>query len=207
MKRVSMLAAGAALAALAMASAAEAQTRVEVGVLTCSARGSQGFIIGSSRELRCQFKRQGRDEFYQGTIDKFGIDIGSTKQAKIGWAVLAPTSNLPPRSLNGTYAGVSAEATVGLGVGANALVGGSTALVRAAAAERAGAGGPQHRGRRRRQLRLRRGTEAKLHPQHADPARDVEQAHGGRGHVRVGRGLEDLARRRHVPVAECSRRP
>jgi hypothetical protein len=125
MKRGPMLAAGAALAALAMTSAAEAQTRVEVGVLTCNARGSQGYIIGSSRELRCRFKRQGRDEYYQGTIDKFGIDIGSTKQATIGWAVLAPTSNLPPRSLSGTYAGVSAEATVGLGVGANALVGGS----------------------------------------------------------------------------------
>ena len=79
MTRRSMVAAGAVLAALAMASGAEAQTRVEVGVLTCSARGSQGFIIGSSRELRCQFKRQGRDEYYQGTIDKFGIDIGSTK--------------------------------------------------------------------------------------------------------------------------------
>ena len=94
MRRRSMVAAGAVLAALAMASDAEAQTRVEVGVLTCSARGSQGFIIGSSRELRCQFKRQGRDEYYQGTIDKFGIDIGSTKQAKISWAVLAP--NIQP---------------------------------------------------------------------------------------------------------------
>lgn len=117
--------AAATLGLLAAASVAEAQTRVEVGVLTCNARGSQGFIVGSTRELSCRFKRQGRDEFYHGTINKFGLDIGSTKQAKIGWAVLAPTSNLPPRSLNGTYAGVSAEATVGLGVGANALVGGS----------------------------------------------------------------------------------
>lgn len=117
--------AGAALAALAMASEAFAQTRVEVGVLTCTARGSTGFIIGSSRELRCRFNRPGRDEFYRGTIDKFGIDIGSTKQATISWAVLAPTANVSPRSLSGTYAGVSAEATVGLGVGANALVGGS----------------------------------------------------------------------------------
>ena len=116
---------GVVLAAVATASGAEAQTRVEVGVLTCSARGSQGFIIGSSRELRCRFNRPGRDEYYRGTIDKFGIDIGSTKQAMISWAVLAPTSNLPSRSLSGTYGGVSAEATVGVGVGANALIGGS----------------------------------------------------------------------------------
>ena len=42
------------------------------------------------------------------------------------WAVLAPTSHLPPRSLNGSYGGVGAEATVGYGVGANALLGGSS---------------------------------------------------------------------------------
>lgn len=125
MKRLLMAAAGVGLASLAMASGAEAQTRVEVGMLTCTAKGSTGFIIGSTRELRCRFNRQGRDEYYRGSIDKIGLDIGSTKQASIAWAVLAPTSNLPPRSLNGTYGGVSAEATVGVGVGANALVGGS----------------------------------------------------------------------------------
>lgn len=125
MKKALIAIVGAALAPLALAAGAQAQTRVEVGVLTCDAKGSTGFIVGSSREVRCRFKRQGRDEFYSGTIDKIGLDIGKTSKAKIGWAVLAPTSNLPPRSLNGTYAGVSAEATVGLGVGANALIGGS----------------------------------------------------------------------------------
>ena len=125
MQRALMVTAGAALAALATFATAQAQSRVEVGVLTCNASGSTGFIVGSTRELRCRFNRQGRDEFYRGTIDKFGLDIGATKQAKISWAVLAPTSKSPPRSISGTYAGVSAEATVGLGVGANALLGGS----------------------------------------------------------------------------------
>jgi hypothetical protein len=125
MQRTLMATAGAVLALLATGAAAQAETRVEVGVLTCSARGSTGFIVGSTRDLRCRFNRQGRDEFYRGTINKFGLDIGTTKQATISWAVLAPTANLSPRSLNGTYGGVSAEATVGLGVGANALVGGS----------------------------------------------------------------------------------
>lgn len=125
MKRSLIMTAGVALAAMATVSEAEAQTRVEVGVLTCTARGSTGFIIGSSRELRCRFNRPGRDEYYRGNINKFGVDIGSTKQAVISWAVLAPTSNLPSRSLSGNYGGVSAEATVGVGVGANALIGGS----------------------------------------------------------------------------------
>jgi hypothetical protein len=113
------------LAAL-LAGPAEAQTRVEVGILNCSATTSTGLVVASTRQLRCQFKRQGRDEFYSGTVSKFGIDIGSTEETAISWAVLAPTSNLPPRSLNGSYGGIGAEATVGYGVGANALLGGSS---------------------------------------------------------------------------------
>ena len=38
---------------------------------------------------------------------------------------VAPTANPPPRSLAGTYGGIGAEATVGYGIGANALIGGS----------------------------------------------------------------------------------
>ena len=67
------------LAAL-LAGPAEAQTRVEVGILNCSATSSTGLIVASTRQLRCQFKRQGRDEFYHGTVSKFGIDIGSTQE-------------------------------------------------------------------------------------------------------------------------------
>jgi len=124
MRPKAVLAVAAAAAAIA-ASEARAQARIEVGVLTCTVRGGTGFIVGSTKELRCRFNRPGRDEFYHGSISKFGIDIGSTKQSAIAWAVLAPTANLPPGSLNGNYGGVSAEATVGLGVGANALIGGS----------------------------------------------------------------------------------
>ncbi len=123
-RRAVVLAAFAAMAAMASGEA-RAQARVEVGVLTCTVRGGSGFIIGSTKELRCRFNRPGRDEFYHGSISKFGIDIGSTKQSAIAWAVLAPTAKLPPGSLSGNYGGVSAEATVGLGVGANALIGGS----------------------------------------------------------------------------------
>jgi len=109
----------------ALSSGASAQARVEVGVLTCTVRGGTGFILGSTKEMRCHLNKPGRDEYYHGTINKFGLDIGVTQQSTIAWAVLAPTTSLPPRSLNGTYSGVSAEATLGLGVGANALLGGS----------------------------------------------------------------------------------
>lgn len=125
MRTTASIAACIGLAAV-LAPPALAQTRVEVGILNCSAGSTTGFIVGSTKYLRCQFKRSGRDEFYRGTISKFGLDIGTTKETAISWAVLAPTANLAPGSLSGNYGGVGAEATVGLGVGANALVGGST---------------------------------------------------------------------------------
>jgi hypothetical protein len=124
-RSASLLTAAACLAVLAVTEA-RAQARVEVGVLTCTVRGGTGFIVGSTKDLSCRFNRPGRDEFYHGTISKFGIDIGSTKQSAIAWAVLAPTAKLPPGSLSGNYGGVSAEATIGVGVGANALIGGSS---------------------------------------------------------------------------------
>ncbi len=125
MRNIMLAAACASAIALLSGPAAQAQARVEVGILNCSASSTTGFIVGSTKHVRCQFKRAGRDEYYRGTISKFGIDVGTTQQTAISWAVLAPTANLPPSSLKGTYGGVGAEATAGLGVGANALIGGS----------------------------------------------------------------------------------
>jgi Protein of unknown function (DUF992) len=105
--------AGAVLASFAIAGEARAQARVEVGSLTCTARGSTGHIVTSTKYLRCRFQRPGRDEFYRGSISKFGIDLGSTGTTAIAWAVLAPTANPPPRSLHGACGGIGAEATAG----------------------------------------------------------------------------------------------
>ena len=46
-----ILAATIAVAAVA-STEAQAQARVEVGVLTCTVRGGTGFIIGSTKDLR-----------------------------------------------------------------------------------------------------------------------------------------------------------
>jgi hypothetical protein len=43
----------------------------------------------------------------------------------MAWAVFAPASGLHHGALAGTYVGASGSISVGLGVGANALVGGS----------------------------------------------------------------------------------
>jgi hypothetical protein len=111
----------AAIAAIAPAHAAS----VNIGVLTCKVSGGPGFVFGSTKELECRFEGiNGAKEGYHGTINKFGIDLGFTGSSYMVWTVFAPSQDVPVGALAGTYGGVSAEATVGLGVGANALVGG-----------------------------------------------------------------------------------
>jgi hypothetical protein len=101
--------------------------RVEVGSLTCRIDGGASFVFGSSRNLRCEFEsaRGGAPEFYEGEIERFGLDLGVTGETVLGWAVLAPSRGLPDYALAGTYSGVSADASFGLGGGAKVLVGGS----------------------------------------------------------------------------------
>ena len=99
---------------------------VRVGVMSCNIASGFGYILGSSREVHCTFSpAAGLAEHYAGTISKLGVDIGYVQDAVIMWTVVAPTVGLPPGSLAGTYGGATASVTVGVGVGANVLVGGS----------------------------------------------------------------------------------
>jgi hypothetical protein len=113
-----------ALAIVALSATAEAAA-VNIGVLTCKVSGGPGFVFGSTKELECRFEGiNGAKEVYHGTINKFGIDLGFTGSSYMVWTVFAPSQDVPVGALAGNYGGVSAEATIGLGVGANALVGG-----------------------------------------------------------------------------------
>ncbi len=98
---------------------------VQVGVLNCNVASGWGLVFGSTRELRCVYKpAQGESEHYIGHISKFGVDIGYTDAGVMVWAVFAPTTSLKPGSLAGGYGGATASATVGIGAGVNALIGG-----------------------------------------------------------------------------------
>jgi hypothetical protein len=70
----------------------------------------------------------GPREVYTGSISKFGLDLGATAGGEMVWAVYAPTTRRFG-ALAGHYAGASAEATVGAGLGANVLIGGSNRTV------------------------------------------------------------------------------
>jgi hypothetical protein len=58
-------------------------------------------------------------------IRKVGLDLGITDQTALGWTVFAPTNRIGPGDLSGVYSGAGGSASVGIGVGANALIGGS----------------------------------------------------------------------------------
>jgi hypothetical protein len=115
---------------LVLGAPAYAQGGVRVGTLTCSVAGGWGFVFGSSKAIRCTLAPGGgRPEHYAGSINKFGVDIGYTQGGVLVWGVFAPTANLAPGALSGNYVGATGSATVGVGAGANVLVGGSNRTI------------------------------------------------------------------------------
>jgi hypothetical protein len=122
-----------AVAALALVgmtvagSAADSKSNSEgfkVGTLTCHFDTSVGWLIGSVKEADCLYKGiNGEEQLYSAELSRLGVDIGVTGAQTLVWAVIAP-GKAQPESLNGTYLGVSAEATAVVGVTANALLGG-----------------------------------------------------------------------------------
>jgi hypothetical protein len=122
MKITKLLPALALAAVLAPAAASSAQAAIRTGTLTCDIGGGIGVILGSSKSVACRYTAfNGESELYNGTVRKLGVDVGFTLAGRMVWAVFEPGRH---GSLGGRYAGVSAEATVGAGVGANVLIGG-----------------------------------------------------------------------------------
>jgi len=108
---------------------AAGKSGVNIGSLDCRVAGGMGFVFGSSKALDCVLARtDGVAEHYQGQIKKFGVDLGFTKESHIIWLVFAPGS-IARGAVAGDYGGVTAEVALGLGVGANVLLGGSNKQV------------------------------------------------------------------------------
>jgi len=103
-----------------------ADAGVKAGFLTCNVSSGFGFVFGSSRNLKCTYApKPGVVEHYNGSIKKFGVDIGYVQAGVVVWGVIAPTATLAPGALAGSYGGATGGASVGVGAGANVLVGGS----------------------------------------------------------------------------------
>jgi hypothetical protein len=120
-----------ALLALALVAAvpapAAAQSQSEAGTLTCQLKPTIGLIIGSRQRMTCVFSiaNTTRRENYAGRITRLGLDIGISAGGRMVWLVRARGTRLPPRALTGLYVGASGDIALGIGVGANALIGGN----------------------------------------------------------------------------------
>jgi hypothetical protein len=119
------MAAGAALGALLIATPGRAA--VDAGTLTCNIGGGPGYLIGSSRPIACTFTGPAGPEHYVGNVSKLGMDVGYLKRGRMIWNVFAanPMAHPARGMLSGTYTGVTGSAAVGVGAGANVLVGGN----------------------------------------------------------------------------------
>jgi len=109
---------------------AASATPVQAGVLKCNVAPGVGFIIGSSKSLSCVFHpARGRPEYYAGTINRIGLDIGATGPGQFAWGVF--TAGPPGRryALSGDYAGPGVGIDLGAGGSANSLAGGYGNLI------------------------------------------------------------------------------
>jgi hypothetical protein len=107
------------------------QAWAQAGVLTCKLNPSIGFIIFGHQSMECKFNpptpypQQG----YDGAINTVGLDIGVTGTGVFAWTVFAPTVGIPAGALAGEYVGVSGDVGLGVGAGANVLMGGSNRTI------------------------------------------------------------------------------
>ena len=119
------LALTAMLSSLATAQAPHSWT--QVGALSCKVDPNVGLIIVGHQPLQCTFTPSAPlpPQAYDGAINTVGLNVGISAGGVLGWAVFAPTTGVPAGALAGEYVGVSGNIGIGLGAGANLLIGGS----------------------------------------------------------------------------------
>jgi hypothetical protein len=115
-----------AIAALgASIAGANALQPMRAGILQCQGGQNVGFVVGSVTSFECVFQSEGRKpEPYIATVRRYGLDLGFTDQTRFAWAVNAPERRVGRGDLAGNYGGVGANASLGVGIGGNFLVGG-----------------------------------------------------------------------------------
>lgn len=117
----------AVLAALAGASQAEAAPLRDAGTLTCHVAPGMGLVVGSVRQVECThtfYNQAGRRfvENYVGTMRRTGFDVGLTSDQMVTWAVSTHMRRGSFSMLSGLFAGASADASVVVGAGTQAMV-------------------------------------------------------------------------------------
>ena len=113
------------LGLLLIGNPAHAQTG-RAGMLTCRTSPSLGLIVGSTQRLACQYRdNSGWAQDYVGRMNRVGLDLGFTAGGVMAWGVIGSTGPVRQGSLAGRFVGASGDISVGVGAGANLLIGGT----------------------------------------------------------------------------------
>ena len=114
---------------------AAAQAWTQVGTLSCRVDPNIGFIIVGHQSMQCIYNQapgalpQVPPQSYDGALNTVGLNVGFSTGSELAWAVFAPTTGVAAGALAGEYVGVSADVGIGLGAGANVLLGGSNRTI------------------------------------------------------------------------------
>ena len=115
--------------ALCGVSATAAETAgLQVGVITCTVvPGSRvNLLIRSTADVDCTWEYGGAVEKYRGeTGIALGLDLSFKESESIAFTVIAASADVTPGkyALTGKYVGGTADAALGVGVGAKVLIG------------------------------------------------------------------------------------
>lgn len=117
----------AAIAMVPAQAGAEAEG-VRTGTLACKKVGEKvNFLIHSRVPLACTFSNGNGTEEYRGESGiAFGLDLQWEQAKEMVFVIIAPTSDyrIGSYALEGTYVGAKGSAAIGVGLGANVLIGG-----------------------------------------------------------------------------------
>lgn len=112
---------------MAASAAAAGKPAIQAGLLTCDVSAGVGLIFSEKQTMSCTFKPVGGGptDHYRGKIEEVGIALGATAKGLMIWSVVSAAHGVPSGALAGRYTGLSANASLGLGLGENVLAGGS----------------------------------------------------------------------------------
>jgi len=115
------------LALALMTGPGAADNKIKSGILDCDVSAGVGLIFTEKQTMNCKFTPLGGGpvDHYTGSIDEVGLSIGATEGGVLVWSVISAQQGVPAGALAGKYTGLSANASVGVGLGENVLIGGS----------------------------------------------------------------------------------
>lgn len=126
LKSVASVLTGLALVASPAIGQTSDEADVELGTLTCELQAVTNVLIYAEESFECTFVTEdGVTQTYDATIGKVGANLQLKTDQTLKWIVMSSVDPAKEQDLSGDYIGASAQASLGVGAGANLMVGGS----------------------------------------------------------------------------------